>query len=846
VSRFALRSLFARRRRAALTAVAVLLGVSMIAGTFVFTDTIHAAFHRTFGGATSGAAVIVSSRQGSSLAASAPATMPVSLVERIRRLPGVSAAQGQVIDLATIVGRDGKPIRQLGAQTLALSYLPPPFEGFTFVRGSRPASSNEVVIDQGTAEREHYSVGELVPIVTGEPVRRFRISGIARFSGASAAGSPFALFDLGTARGLYDKEGRVDQIDVAASNGTAAAALVKEIAPLLSPELVARTAQAQVDTDANRVDDQLSVLTGGLLAFGLIAVFVGAFVIFNTFSITVTQRMREFALLRALGATRVQVLRSVVIEAAAVGAVGAAAGLFGGLLAALGIRAAFDALGFALPSAGLVLEPRTVAIALAVGVLVTVAAGLLPALRATRAAPLEALRESALPQARRGWRRWAKGVPFVVVGIAGLLLAFVTGGSTSDRLAASTIGAVMLLIAIAVLIPATIRPLSRIVSWPLERDGRTIPRLARENATRNPTRTALSASALMIGLALMLFVTVYAGGLRRSTSRIIARTVVGDFTIQNQDGVSSIPAASARAAAAAPGVLAISSVKSATARIGSSGELSAEGFDPSTITQVYRFDWARGSPATIADLAAGDVLVEADTARDAHLHVGEPTTVTTETGVRRRVTVRGIYHDRALLAGFGLPLSTFDSVFHQERLQDVFVRLAPGASPAAATAGLNQALREFPGVVARSRQQLRNKLSSRVNSVLVLFYALLAMTVVMALLGIVNTLTLSIHERTRELGMLRAVGMTPGQARTLIRIECMITAAIGTLVGIAAGLLLAWIVSRALSDEGIVFVVPWLQVGVLLVVGLLVGVVAALAPSARAARVDVLSAIAQE
>jgi len=415
-----------------------------------------------------------------------------------------------VQDTATIVGRNGKAISSIGAPTLALSYVPPPFNGLTFVAGSRPSGPDAVAIDEATALHQHYRVGDLVPIVTGQPVRHFRISGIARFGNAALGGATFAVFDLGTARGLFGKVGKVNLIYVAATKGTPAATLVREIHPLLPPELVVRTAQAQVDTDVQRISSQLSILTGGLLAFGFIAVFVGAFVIFNTFSITVAQRTGEFALLRALGATRSQVHRAVLTEAAAVGLIASLAGLAGGLGAAAAIRALFSGAGFNLPSAGLVLGARTVLVGLAVGVLVTVAAGLLPAWRATRVAPLEALREAAAPRPpRTGRRRAAATLPAALLAIAGLVLAFATHGSTSARLAASAAGAVMLVVAIVVLVPAIVARLSRIVSWPLERGGRIVPRLARENAARSPTRTAASASGLMIGLALVLFVTVW-------------------------------------------------------------------------------------------------------------------------------------------------------------------------------------------------------------------------------------------------------------------------------------------------------------------------------------------------
>jgi putative ABC transport system permease protein len=378
------------------------------------------------------------------------------------------------------------------------------------------------------------------------------------------------------------------------------------------------------------------------------------------------------------------------------------------------------------------------------------------------------------------------------------------------------------------------------------RRGDILPRLAQENAARNPGRTAVSASSLMVGLALVLFVTVYASGLRASSTQIIDRTFLGDFTIENQDGFSPIPAATPRAVAVVPDVLSVSSLKTASASIGSAKHVTAAGIDPTTIAQVYRFAWVNGSQATLDDLTIGDVIVERDTARRSHLTVGDRVTVTTETGLRDTFTVRGIYKDQALLRGFALPRSSFDQIFHQPRLQEVFVKLTPDADRAAATAALTRALSVFPGVQPRSEKQLRDEVAGRVNSILILFYALLAMSVLMSLLGIVNTLTLSIHERTRELGTLRAIGMTRDQARGLVRDESMITAAMGTSVGVVLGIFFAWIMTRALTSDGVVFSVPWLQVFVLVAIGLLAGVAAALPPARRAGRIDVLAAIANE
>jgi len=404
----------------------------------------------------------------------------------------------------------------------------------------------------------------------------------------------------------------------------------------------------------------------------------------------------------------------------------------------------------------------------------------------------------------------------------------------------------VIVLAIVAIGPMAISRAVQLVGWPLERQGGILGRLARENATRNSTRTAATASSLMIGLALVLFVTVYANGLRASTNRIIDHTLLADYTLQSSDGTSPIPPATVEAITAVPQVQAVASLTSAEGRLGHSGLVTAEGVDPSTFGQVYRFDWVKGSPATLAGLAPGDVLVEQDTARSAHLSVGERIPMTTETGLQSTVTVTGIYRDQALLQGFVLPISVFARIFHQPRLQAVFVRLAPGADKAAAGHELDQALRPFPGVLARSTQQVKNVVAGHVNSVLALFYALLALVVGMSLLGIVNTLSLSLHERTRELGMLRALGMTPEQTRVLIRDESIITAALGAIAGVVLGVLLAWIVTLALGGDGVVFALPILQVLGLLVLGLAAGVLASVLPARRAVRLDVLEAIAQE
>ena len=662
--RYTLRSLISHGRRASLTALAVVLGVSMITGTLVFTDTIKRSFDDLFHSSAQGATVIVSGRQDIASLDSTPADLPSSLVHTISHLTGVAAAAGEVSQSATIVGVNGKVLRTTGLPTLALSYMPAPFTGLRFASGAPPTGPHEVAIDSSAATREGFHVGDTATILTAQPAKTFRITGIVKLGSGTLGAATVAVFDLRTAQQLYSKPGRVDRIYVAAQPKVATRFLLSEISPLLSPQFVARTNAAQTSASARLITDQLGVLTGGLLAFGFVAVLVGAFVIFNTFSITVAQRVREFSVLRALGALRRQLLLAVLAEATIIGAIGAGIGLGAGLLAALLIHAVFNAVGLDLPSTGLVLRGRTVGIGLGVGVLVTIVAGILPAVRATQAPPLESLREGLAPTM---WRyAWLlRLVAAVALAVTGVALILGGRGTLDHHLERGGVGALCLILGVLVLGPLIVRVLARVVSWPVERAGGIVPVLARENATRNPARTAVSASSLIIGLALVLFVMIYASGLRDSAHRIIDRTFVGDLTIQSQDGQSPIPAAATQAVTDVPGLLAVSSLKTAPGHLRGAGNIDVQGIDPTTIGQVYRFDWIHGSAATLAALQPGQALLEEDTARAAHLKLGARIRLITDSGVRLPLTVTGIYSDRALLTGIAISRAQFDQSFDQ-------------------------------------------------------------------------------------------------------------------------------------------------------------------------------------
>jgi putative ABC transport system permease protein len=841
-----LHGMWARRVRSALTLLAVLLGVTMIAGTFVFTDTINRSFGDIFRHAARGADAVVSGAGADRNVSNQAPTAPATLVARLAHLPGVAHAEGQISDSASLVARNGRVVNTGGAPTLALSYMHAPFQALVISAGRAPAGPDEVAIDQATAAEQHVRLGQRVQVAAQGPVRAFTLVGFVRFGNASVGGATFLVFDLPTAQRLFLKQGRVDSILLQAAPGVSPAALVRRVAPLLGgPTLQVRTAAAQVRRDTNQIAQQVGFITDALLVFGFLAVLVGAFVIFNTFSITVAQRTREFGMLRTLGATRRQVLGSVVAEGLAIGVTGAVAGVALGLLTADGISALFKAAGAKLPSTSPVLESRTIIVGLAVGIGVTLAAALAPALRATRVPPVAALREGELPpRARLAFL----GPWIAVLILAGGIVLTLIGGPGGGGLSTAVVGALLVIAGLAFLGPQIVIPAARAAGWPMERLTAVVGRLARENAMRNPGRTATTAGALMVGLGVALFLAIFANGARVSIRDVIARSFTGDLAIVNRDGSSPIPVAAADAAGAVSGVQATSVFKQADAKVlgAGSGFVHAHGIDPATIGYVYHFNWAQGSDDVVGLLGPLGALVERRLADRAHLIVGSTFTVRNRAGQFMPLFVRGIYRDRALLDGFVVGLPAFTGLFQERRASLVLVKLAPGVDRARVQRMLIGALSAYPIVIARSQRQLADDEAGRLNTVLALFYGLLAMSLVVSLFGIVNTLTLSVYERTRELGVLRAVGMSRRQVRRLVRYESVITAAIGAALGLALGVFFAAVVASALSDQSFEFAIPWGQLVLLIAITLVLGVLAAVAPARRAARLDVLAAIAHE
>lgn len=847
----ALRGLAGRKLRAALTALAIVLGVTMISGTYVLTDTIDKAFNNLFTEAYAGTDAVVTGKEAFSTDFGQPPPFDAGLLEQVRALPGVAAAVGGISDTAQLTDKTGDLISTHGAPALAfgIDAGQERFNALTLTAGSWPSGPDQIAIDVGTASAEGYAVGDTIGVAAKGPVRTFTVSGVVKFGKVDSIGSAtIAVFDVPTAQTLFGKKGKLDGIQAAAKPGVSPQTLVDEIKPILPARTQVQTGTKEAKDASNDIEGFTSFIRYFLLAFGGIALFVGAFVIFNTLSITVAQRVREFATLRTIGASRRQVLGSVILEAIVIGLVASIVGLFLGLGLAKGLNSILVSFGLDLPTSGTVFAARTVIVSLVAGVLITLLAGIVPAMRATRVPPIAAVREGAtLPRSR-----FARFQPYfaglvTAIGLALLLYGlFVSGIGIGQRLGTIGAGCLVLFFGVAGFSQKLVRPLASALGWPAVRIGGAAGSLARENAMRNPARTAATAAALMIGLALITFVAVLAAGLRDSVGNAIDGQVSADYVVVSDDNFTPFEPASDQALAALPGT-GVVGVRGDRGRVNGSKQ-NVTGVDPATIASVYRFDWVDGSEAVLADLANGGAIVEKGLAKDKQLTVGSLVVIETPNGKSLDLTVKGIYEAPPfwkMLGNITISKAEFDSGFQDPKNLYTFISTQGGVSPANQQA-LTNALSGFPGVKLDTKSGFSNAQQDSINPLLNLLYVLLALSVIVSLFGIINTLVLSVFERTRELGMLRAVGMTRRQVRRMIRHESVITALIGALLGMALGIFLAAVITQALKNEGVIFSVPVLSLVVFAAVAVVAGMFAAIFPARRAARLNVLQALQYE
>ena len=846
----ALKGLVGRKLRATLTAFAIVLGVAMVSGSFILTDTIGKSFDRIFDDSFQNSDVVISSKEATSSAGAAEApAFSANVVEEIERLDSVAAMLPSVEDRARLVDKKGELIARadssiaFGVDGTTNESLNP----LVLVEGEWPQGASDIAIDTATAESEGFAVGDSIEAVANGPVRKYAISGIVQLgSTSSLGGMTIAVFDLDTAQMLFDKRDGLDAIHVVAADGVAPDELAREIAPLLPETARVRTAAAQAEAESEDTRSSLGFIQYFLLAFGAIALFVGSFVIANTLSITVAQRVRELATLRTIGASRRQVLSSVVLEGAVIGLVASVIGLFLGLAIAVALNALLAAIGIELPSGGLVFGTRTIVVSLLVGTGIAVVASLRPALRATRVPPIAAVREGAvLPTSR--FARLGLPVALAVVAVAVALIAFgvfAGGVGTVGRLAAVAVGTLLLFLGVALVAPRLVSPLAALLGWPGARFGGAAGKLARDNATRNPARTATTAAALMIGLALVTFVSILGQGLRTSFSDSVSELFVADYSLNAGD--EPLNAQAARAAERAPGVDVVSAIRGDDAQA-FGDDVHVNGVD-SNVTEVLDLGWKSGSDSVPAALGGDGAFVKDDYADEHALAVGSRLELKTPTGETLMLRVEGVFAEPKGGSPFGdisVSQSTFDRALTNRDNEFTFINMRGGVT-AANTAALERAIADFPEAKVETRDEFRNRQLSQLDTVLNVLYALLALSVIVSLFGIVNTLVLTVFERTRELGMLRAIGMTRRQVRRMIRHESIVTALIGAALGIFVGTFLAALVTQALSDQGIVFAVPYATLLVFVVIAIAAGVLAAILPARRASRLKVLEALQYE
>ncbi len=848
---------WARKRRLAGILIAVGLGVAFLAGALTFGDTLSTNFNRLFATATSGTSAVVRSATGIGSGITAPRPpIPAALLSTVRAVPGVADAQPSIAGKATLLGADGKPVGGLGPPRSAGNWIAnPALTPYRLATGHAPQGLHQVVIDEAAATAGRLHLGSVTTVLVPRPVR-VQVVGLATFGRAAGfGGASYVAFSYQGAQRYLTGSGAT------AGTGAQVSTIQVSAAPGVSPDvLVSRLDRAlprgvQAITGAQLTSDNLASLNSGfltalrviLVVFAGIALLVAALAIASTFGILVAQRTREAALLRALGARRGQVLRGVLAEAVAVGTAGSALGLAAGLGIAQLLKALFDAAGFALPAGGLSVTGGSIAISLLTGIVVTTAVSLLPALRASRVSPLEALRESAPTAAPAPRRRLIIGGVLLLAGV-GTVLASVTGTSTGT-LSLTGLGALGTALGMVALGPAVARPVTQLLARPLAGWRGVTGTMAGRSASRNPRRTAAAATALMVGVAVVTLFTVYAASLRTAEVSGVSGSFTGDIAV-TEGGFGGGPSASgispglASAVARVPGVATVSGLAGGQAEVGGQSE-PVTAVVPGTIGQVLNLHSTAGSVSRLGD---HQIAVSSIQATDRHWRLGTPVSLVLPDGTAQRVTVGAVYTSRNLVGDFVLPLALWAPHTAQLTASAIYVKLAPGASQRTVQAAVTRAAASYGKLTVAGRAAYVASAGKAVSTVLAIVYALLVLAIVIAVSGITNVLSLSVYERTREIGLLRAVGQTRAQLRSMIRLESVLVAAFGTVGGLALGGFLGWGLAEAgARSSGLTQPsFPATQLIVIAVLGGLAGVIAAIRPARRAARLPLLAAIATD
>ena len=844
-----LKGIWAHKRRLVGTVLAVLLGVAFLAGTLVLGDTMRAGFDSLFTDANAGIdAVVRGDTEIGDEETAERGLLDLSLVDEISAIDGVAAAEPLIQRLGQLVDRDGDPVGGNGPPTIATSWVADDaLNPWDVVEGREPRAPGEVVLSRGSADEANLEVGDSATVLTPTPVD-VRIVGLTTLDGQDGLGAAtFVAFTLEDAqRYLVAQPGKVTSIVVAAESGVSEDELVERLDSVLPATVEALSGATLTDEDNEEInDDFLGFFETFLLVFAGIALLVGSFSIYNTFSIIIAQRTRESALLRAIGASRAQVLASIAGEAVLLGLLASALGLAAGIGLAAGALQLMEAAGFDLPDAGLAVHTSTVVWAFAVGLSVTAAASIFPAVRASRVAPLAALRDVAVD--RSGSSRWRALVGGALTALGTTMVVTSAVSDADSALRTAGLGATLTIVGVVTLGPVVAKPVTAVLGAPLQRLRRVTGRLAQQNAMRNPRRTAATASALMIGVAVVTLFTVFASSVKAAIDDEVDKSFGGDLVIASRDfsGAGLSPQL-------ASDVDALPEVANATgwglgaARIAGE-EVDLTVVDPPKFAAIFDVGVVAGS---MDDLAPSEIAVSEREASDKGWDIGTRLEVTfAADGTTEVLTVGALYETTTSAGNFILPVDAWTPHASQPSDIVVMIDLADGVDEEAGRAAVQDVADRYYAPDVQDRDEYTDSVAGEIDVFLTVVYGMLALAIVIASMGIANTLSLSVHERTRELGLLRAVGQTRGQLRAMVRWESVIVALFGTLGGVAVGLFLGWafveVISR-LEDVQAPYAVPVGQVLMVVGVGAAVGVVAGFRPARRAAKLDVLQAIAVE
>ncbi|WP_327240200.1 ABC transporter permease [Streptomyces sp. NBC_01318] len=839
--RTALRNVLAHKARLLMTVLAVMLGVAFVSGTLVFTDTLGNAFRNQSAKSYDDVAVAVTThadRRDEKTSGIDAATL-----KRIRSLDGVATATGRVSGFAGVADPGGKLIGNGWSNTGG--NFSPGANGkdasYTFVDGTGPVGDGRIALDKETAKKGKYKVGDRVRVATNGPVKEYTLAGIfTTEDGAVNAGGSLVLFDTPVAQQLYLKPGWFQDITVTAAAGASDQKLLDAVEPLLPKDATARTGKVLADEQAKQIESGLGNLNTMLLAFAAIALFVGIFLIANTFTVLVAQRTKELALLRAVGASRRQVKRSVLLEAAVVGALASVIGFLLGLGLATGLRSAMSLIGGKIPAGPLVISPVAVGAALGVGILITVLAAWLPARRAAKIAPVAAMSSvHAVATTKSLVVRNSIGGVLTLLGAAGIVAGAAAGSDGRTIIGA---GAFVALIGVIVLIPLLSRPVIALVRPLLLKLFGVSGKLAAQNAVRNPRRTGATASALAIGLTLVTGISVLGVTLGQAVDRMTTDNIKADYMISMASG-DSLDESALTALEKSDAVSAVSPQQAASIRVEGAYH-AVSGVTPGDVQKVFSVKTVSGSLDSLAD---GEIAVGDKTAKSNGWKPGTSLPVTYDDDKKGTLKVGAVYKENEFLSPVLMPKNILDAHQSHPDIREIWLKTDGGASKANEQAVVD-ALGDNPAMSVMDRQDIRDMFGGFISTALNIMYGLLAMALIIAVLGVVNTLAMSVFERQQEIGMLRAIGLDRRKVKRMIRLEAVVISVFGAVIGVALGTFLGWAIGRTLASAipGYALVIPWDRIAVFLVLAALVGVLASLWPARSAARLNMLTAIKTE